>query len=136
MLRHVAVSNQLAGRREFSAAHVAKALLIDQVKGLIGEGGRETGAKDRIKAEKDAWWESWMPYLTNDSKPISPYRVIWELNQNLDKENSIVTHDAGAPRDQMAPFYTATTRKVCEAFKNVGQIERLYDDHCGKLYQF
>ena len=31
MLRHVAVSNQLAGRREFSAAHVAKALLIDQV---------------------------------------------------------------------------------------------------------
>ena len=84
-------------------------LLIDQVKGLIGEGGRETGAKDRIKAEKDAWWESWMPYLTNDSKPISPYRVIWELNQNLDKENSIVTHDAGAPRDQMAPFYTATT---------------------------
>ena len=31
MLRHVAVSNQLAGRREFSAAHVAKALLLDQV---------------------------------------------------------------------------------------------------------
>ena len=36
-------------------------------------------------------------------------RVIWELDQNLDRENSIVTHDAGAPRDQMAPFYTATT---------------------------
>ena len=31
MLRHVAVSNQLAGRREFSAVHVATALLIDQV---------------------------------------------------------------------------------------------------------
>ena len=31
MLRHVAVSNQLAGRREFSAVHVAKALLIDQM---------------------------------------------------------------------------------------------------------
>ena len=31
MLRHVAVSNQQAGRREFSAVHVANALLIDQV---------------------------------------------------------------------------------------------------------
>ena len=84
-------------------------LLIEQIKGLIGEDGRETGALARIKTEKDAWWESWKPYLTNDSKPISPYRVIWELDQNLDRENSIVTHDAGAPRDEMAPFYTATT---------------------------
>merc|ERR1712185_223840 len=31
MLRHVAVSNQQAGRREFSAVHVAKALLVDQL---------------------------------------------------------------------------------------------------------
>ena len=31
MLRHVAVSNQLAGRREFSAVHVATALLVEQV---------------------------------------------------------------------------------------------------------
>jgi thiamine pyrophosphate-dependent acetolactate synthase large subunit-like protein len=84
-------------------------LIIDAVKGLVGEGGRKSGALARVKAAKDAWWESWMPYLTNDSTPISPYRVIWELNQNLDKENSVVTHDAGAPRDQMAPFYTATT---------------------------
>jgi acetolactate synthase-1/2/3 large subunit len=84
-------------------------LIIDAVKGLVGEGGRKSGALARVKAAKDAWWESWMPYLTNDSTPISPYRVIWELNQNLDKENSVVTHDAGAPRDQIAPFYTATT---------------------------
>ncbi|MEM7015880.1 MAG: thiamine pyrophosphate-requiring protein [Pseudomonadota bacterium] len=90
-------------------AKVTLELMIDAVKGLIGEGGRTTGTKERIKAAKDEWWASWMPYLTNDSTPISPYRVIWELDQNLDKENSIVTHDAGAPRDQMAPFYTATT---------------------------
>ena len=31
MLRHVAVSNQIEGRREFSAVHVAKALLSDQM---------------------------------------------------------------------------------------------------------
>ena len=84
-------------------------LMIDAVKGLIGDNGRKTGAAERVKAAKDEWWASWMPYLTNDSKPISPYRVIWELDQNLDRENSIVTHDAGAPRDQIAPFYTATS---------------------------
>lgn len=84
-------------------------LMIDAVKGLIGETGRTTGTAARIKTAKDAWWASWMPYLQSDSTPISPYRVIWELDQNLDRENSVVTHDAGAPRDQMAPFYTATT---------------------------
>ena len=26
----------------------------------------------------------------------------------MDKENSVVTHDAGAPRDMIMPFYTAT----------------------------
>jgi acetolactate synthase I/II/III large subunit len=30
------------------------------------------------------------------------------LENNLDKENSIVTHDAGAPRDAIMPFYRAT----------------------------
>ena len=34
--------------------------------------------------------------------------MIHELNQTLDLENSIVTHDAGAPRDQMVPFFKAT----------------------------
>ena len=31
------------------------------------------------------------------------------MNVNLDKTNSVVTHDAGAPRDQIVPFYEATT---------------------------
>ena len=90
-------------------AKITLALMIDCVKGIIGEQGRTTGVTKRIKTAKDTWWASWMPYLENDSDPVSPYRVIWELNQNLDKENSIVTHDAGAPRDQIGPFYTATT---------------------------
>jgi len=84
-------------------------LMLDAVKGLIGEAGRSSGAMERVRSAKAEWWEAWMPYLKNDSTPISPYRVIWELDQNLDRENAIVTHDAGAPRDQMAPFYTATT---------------------------
>ena len=83
--------------------------MIDAVKGLIGEAGRDNGTKARVKAAKDAWMAQWMPYLTNDDGPLSPYRVIHEMNVNLDNDNSIVTHDAGAPRDQIVPFYNATT---------------------------
>lgn len=83
--------------------------IIDQVRGIIGESARDRGTKERVKAARQAWISQWMPYLTNDDGPLSPYRVIHEMNQNLDKENSVVTHDAGAPRDQIVPFYTATT---------------------------
>jgi len=51
----------------------------------------------------------WTPLLTSDETPLNTYRVIHEINQNLDHDNSIVTHDAGAPRDSLVPFYTATT---------------------------
>ena len=90
-------------------AKLTLAALIDAVRGLIGEQGRSTGVQARIKDAKDAWLKQWMPYFTNDDGPLSPYRVIHEMNQVLDGENSVVTHDAGAPRDQIVPFYTATT---------------------------
>ena len=76
-------------------------------------GGRGVGERSRIQAEvaaaKAAWMAKWTPALTDDSEPINYYRVIQALNDTLDPENSIVTHDAGAPRDTIVPFYTATT---------------------------
>ena len=92
-------------------AKLALAALIDAVKGLIGEAGeagRRTGVRARIKDAKDEWLRQWTPYLTNDDGPLSPYRVIHEMNAVLDHDNSVVTHDAGAPRDQIVPFYVAT----------------------------
>ena len=83
--------------------------IIDYAKELVGEEGRDRGTKARVQEAKEAWLAQWQPYFTNDDGPLSPYRVIHEMNQNLDSENSIVTHDAGAPRDQIVPFYTATT---------------------------
>ena len=50
----------------------------------------------------------WTPLLSSDEKPINPYRVIGDIVKTLDWENSIVTHDAGAPRDYIVPFYPAT----------------------------
>jgi acetolactate synthase-1/2/3 large subunit len=42
-----------------------------------------------------------LPKLTSEDSPISPYRVIFELMQALDRTRAIVTHDSGNPRDQM-----------------------------------
>jgi thiamine pyrophosphate-dependent acetolactate synthase large subunit-like protein len=85
-------------------------MLIDEVKGQLGKNGRK--GKSNVAAEiaeiKQQWLSEWTDLLNSDEVPINAYRVIGELNRVLDKEHSIVTHDAGAPRDTIMPFYTAT----------------------------
>ncbi len=83
--------------------------LIEEVKAQIGEDGRDTGVASHIATVKAKWLEEWSPILNSDEAPLNPYRVINEINKNLDHENSVVTHDAGGPRDCMVPFYNATT---------------------------
>ena len=85
--------------------------LIDEVKAQIGEQG--IGSAEAVKTQiaelKQQWLDEWQPLLTSDEEPLNTYRVIHAIDQTLDRENSIVTHDAGAPRDSIVPFYTATT---------------------------
>ena len=84
--------------------------MIDEVRAQTGENGRkgQTGVSAEIAEIRKEWLDEWTPLLRSDEVPINTYRVIGELEGNLDKENSIVTHDAGAPRDTIMPFYTAT----------------------------
>ena len=81
--------------------------LIDEVKEQIGlEGRKASNAIAReVRAVKAEWLKEWMPKLTSNEVPINPYRVIWDLMQVLDRKETIITHDAGNPRDQMVPFY-------------------------------
>lgn len=58
-----------------------------------------------IRKVREAWLAEWMPKLTSDERPMTPYRVIHELNRLVDKQNTIITHDAGSPRDQLSPFW-------------------------------
>lgn len=84
--------------------------VIDAVKDRLGgkpRDGQEIQAK--VAAARATWLAEWMPRLTNDDAPISPYRVIHEMNTVLDRRNTVVTHDAGNPRDQILPFYEALT---------------------------
>jgi acetolactate synthase-1/2/3 large subunit len=66
------------------------------------------GIVDEIRKVRAAFMERWMPFLSADSVPISPYRVVWEIMRAVDPAKTIITHDAGNPRDQFSPFYEAT----------------------------
>ncbi|MBI4241817.1 MAG: thiamine pyrophosphate-requiring protein [Candidatus Rokubacteria bacterium] len=74
--------------------------------GPSGRRGDESAARE-VRAVKEEFLKEWMPRLTSDERPISPYRVIWELMHTADRRRTIVTHDSGNPRDQMVPFYEA-----------------------------
>jgi acetolactate synthase-1/2/3 large subunit len=87
------------------------------IEALIGAIKTETGGKGFGKLEARAseiaglhekFRADWSQHLNSDSEPLDYYRVIREIDQTLDRENSIVTHDAGAPRDAIVPFYRAT----------------------------
>jgi len=60
-----------------------------------------------IGAAHRSWIAKWMPKLTCEDAPLNPYRVLWDLQNTVDIHNTIITHDAGSPRDQLAPFWKA-----------------------------
>jgi acetolactate synthase-1/2/3 large subunit len=83
--------------------------MIEGVQTQIGPAGRqgENGVACEVRAVRDQFMRAWMPRLTSDEVPINPYRVVWELMHAVDRRSTVVTHDAGNPRDQMLPFYEA-----------------------------
>tara|TARA_Y100000385_G_scaffold186236_1_gene192404 strand:- start:231 stop:1865 length:1635 start_codon:yes stop_codon:yes gene_type:complete len=81
---------------------------MDQLPKTTAEARKEP-IPARIKETKAAWLAEWMPKLTNNDAPISPYRVIWDLLHTVDRDNTVITHDAGSPRDQIMPFWESTT---------------------------
>lgn len=81
---------------------------IDAIKDELGNKKREAnGTAAEVKKGKEEWMAEWMPKLTSDEKPLNPYRVMWEFMNLFDRKNTIVTHDAGSPRNQLVPFYQA-----------------------------
>ena len=91
-------------------AKIVLGQLIDEAKKQLGGSGRNGDAvAAEVKTVKEQWLAEWMPKLTSDETPINPYRVVWDLNQAVDRTQTIVTHDSGNPRDQTLPFYEAIT---------------------------
>jgi acetolactate synthase-1/2/3 large subunit len=65
------------------------------------------GVPARIRELREAWLGDWRAKLASNETPINPYRVIAELDRLVDKSRTVITHDAGSPRDQMTPFWQA-----------------------------
>ena len=85
-------------------------LMVNEVKAQLAGEDRKGSSElaDQIAEINDKWMAEWSEALNSNETPITPYRVIGEMINVLDKENSIVTHDAGAPRDIIMPFYPGT----------------------------
>ncbi len=71
--------------------------------------GRVEQTTAKIAAIKAHWLDQWRPKLTSNETPLSPYRVLWELLHAVDASQTVITHDAGSPRDQLSPFWEAIT---------------------------
>jgi len=89
-------------------------LVIDALIAEIGKQKRPGGGnalaslKEEVAAGKKAWLESWAKLLDSDEMPLNQYRVIRDMMRTLDRDNVIMTHDSGSPREQMIPFWETT----------------------------
>lgn len=85
--------------------------VIDEVKRQKGGQG-DTAAlgalSDSVAAVKKAWLDEWSAQLDSDEVPINQYRIIRDLMRTVDRDNVIVTHDSGSPREQLLPFWEST----------------------------
>jgi len=88
---------------ELAVVGDAKLVLRQLIDHIGRQNGRraESGIADEVRRAREEERQQWMPRFTSSNAPISPYRVVWELMQALDRRRAIVTHDSGNPRDQM-----------------------------------
>jgi acetolactate synthase-1/2/3 large subunit len=87
------------------------------IEALIEEIGRQrakpdtvrlSALKDKIAVSKKAWRADWEKQLNSDEVPINQYRVINDLMRVADRDNVIITHEAGSPREQLLPMWETT----------------------------
>jgi acetolactate synthase-1/2/3 large subunit len=91
------------------AALVLDALIAEVGRQKRGGGGNALAAlKEEVAAVKKAWLAEWAKHLDSDEVPVNQYRVIRDLMRTVDRDNVIITHDSGSPREQLIPFWETT----------------------------
>ena len=91
-------------------AKIVLQALIEKVHKLHGKGAKDAkGVAKEIADTYEPWLAQWMAKLTDPGAPLNPYRVLWDLQHTVDVANTIITHDAGSPRDQLSPFWRSDT---------------------------
>ena len=88
---------------------VLEALIAEIMRQKGGGGAAALRAlSDSVGAVKRSWLDEWSAQLDSDEVPINQYRVIRDLMRNVDRDNVIITHDSGSPREQLLPFWECT----------------------------
>ncbi len=90
------------------AALVIEALIAELGRQKRGGGNALAVLKEDIAAGKKAWREEWSRQLDSEETPLNQYRVIRDMMGALDRDNVIITHDSGSPREQIIPFWETT----------------------------
>ncbi len=95
------------------AALVLDAIIAEVRELISGPRGRADAIAAKIAEVNGQWRKDWSHKTDSDDTPINPYRALRDLHATLDEtvgiDNVVATHDAGSPRDQMSPFWNATT---------------------------
>jgi acetolactate synthase-1/2/3 large subunit len=90
------------------AALTLDALLVE-LAGRVKEKRDHAPVAKEIQQYRAEWLATWAPKTDSDDEPLNPYRVLRDLWRTVDVDNTIITHDAGSPRDQLSPFWVART---------------------------
>ncbi len=82
------------------------ALGLEALIAAIGERRRPaSNVVERIAALKASWREEFAADAASDEVPINHYRILRDLHSRVDPHKTILTHDAGSPREQAVPFW-------------------------------
>ena len=90
-------------------AKLTLSMLVQACSKRIGKSRESREIAAEIARVEGEWMSAWRPLLESDEVPLNPYRVLWDLQRTVDVANTIITHDAGSPRDQLTPFWKSRT---------------------------
>jgi acetolactate synthase-1/2/3 large subunit len=83
--------------------------LIAELSGMVKEKRDIAAVRSEIEAVRAPWLAEWSAKRDSNDAPLNPYRVLRDLWRTVDVDNTIITHDAGSPRDQLSPFWVSRT---------------------------
>ncbi len=90
------------------AALVLEAVLAE-LRGMRNEPRDAQAVAREIEQVRAPWLAEWAAKRDSNSAPLNPYRVLRDLWATVDPDETIITHDAGSPRDQLSPFWVSRT---------------------------
>jgi len=90
------------------AALVLEALL-GELRGMVHAPRDAQQVAREIEAQRAPWLAEWAAKRDSNAAPLNPYRVLRDLWATVDPDETIITHDAGSPRDQLSPFWVSRT---------------------------